>query len=157
MRAQDEDEVGDPRRWKKAGWIAQVIKNEDDDGWAVSMTRVGDTEPVLVGPWTMGRDKKNPKPLDQPSFMALVKGANEVMMRHEQSARAQLHRTISFTSDAGLRLRANLDVAPDDDDPHAILVLLEETTGEEVRRGRVSPGFKLTAQNVERWTKSGEG
>ena len=45
-----EDETSDPRRWKKSGWIAHVIKNENDEGWAVSMTRVGDAEPVLVSP-----------------------------------------------------------------------------------------------------------
>jgi hypothetical protein len=50
------------RLWKKNGWIARVIKNEDDDGWAVEMTRVGDAEPALVGPWVMGRDKKTPDP-----------------------------------------------------------------------------------------------
>jgi len=26
------DEIDDPRRWKKDGWIARVIKNEGDDG-----------------------------------------------------------------------------------------------------------------------------
>jgi len=43
-----EDETSDPRMWKKSGWIARVIKNENDEGWAASMTRVGDPEPVLV-------------------------------------------------------------------------------------------------------------
>ena len=28
------------------------------------MTGEGESEPVLIGPWTMGRDKKNPKPID---------------------------------------------------------------------------------------------
>ena len=156
MHTEDE-ETSDPRLWKKAGWIAKIIKNEDDDGWAVSMTRIGDTEPVLVGPWTMGRDKRNPKPLDQPSFMTLVKGANEVMLRHEQHARALLHRTITFANADDVRLRAELDVARDDDDPHAILVVTEEVTTEPVRSGRVSAGFKLTAANVTRWVKTGEG
>ena len=26
------------RLWKDNGWTAQVIKNEEDDGWAVAMT-----------------------------------------------------------------------------------------------------------------------
>ncbi len=55
-----DEEVMEPGLWKKSGWIARVIKNPDDDGWAVEMTRIGDDEPALVGPWTMGRDKKNP-------------------------------------------------------------------------------------------------
>jgi len=49
-----EDETSDPRRWKKSGWIAHVIENENDEGWAVSMTRVGDAEPVLVSPTVIG-------------------------------------------------------------------------------------------------------
>ena len=43
-----------------------MIKNEDDEGWAVAMIKDGEPEPALVGPWTMGRDKRNPKPLDVP-------------------------------------------------------------------------------------------
>ena len=151
------EDTSDPRLWKKNGWTAKIIKNEDDDGWAVAMTRFGDLEPVLVGPWTMGRDKKNPKPLDMPSFITLVKTANEIMLRHEQSARAALHRTISFTDDDGQRLRADLDIARDDDDPHAILSTFIESTSEPVKSGRVSPSFKLTAANVGRWVRSGEG
>jgi hypothetical protein len=151
------DEVTDPRLWKKNGWIAKIIKNEDDDGWAVAMTRIGDLEPVLVGPWTMGRDKKNPKPLDTSSFITLVKTANEIMLRHEQSARAALHRTITFADDEGNRVRADLDIARDDDDPHAMLATFVETTSEPIKNGRVSAGFKLTAANVMRWSKSGEG
>ncbi len=61
------------RLWADNGWTARVIKNEDDDGWAVAMTRDGEAEPALVGPWTMGRDKKNPKPLDTSAFNTLVK------------------------------------------------------------------------------------
>ena len=151
------EDTSDPRLWKKNGWIAKIIKNEDDDGWAVAMTRFGDLEPILVGPWTMGRDKKNPKPLDMSAFITLVKTANEIMLRHEQSARAALHRTISFTDDDGQRLRADLDIARDDDDPHAILTLMIEATAEPIKSGRVSPGFKLTAANVARWVRSGEG
>ena len=93
-----EDETSDPRLWKKAGWIARVIKNENDEGWAVSMTRVGDSEPALVSPWTMGRDKVNPKPLDHAGFATLVKGANDVLRRHELALHARLHRSITCTT-----------------------------------------------------------
>ena len=78
----------DPRLWIADGWTAKVIKNNDDEGWAVEMTRDGDPEPSLVGPWTMGRDKKNPKPLDQNAFNTLVKTASEVLQRHAHQARA---------------------------------------------------------------------
>jgi hypothetical protein len=152
-----DDEIMEPTRWKKSGWIAQVMKNEDDDGWAVAMTRVGDPEPALVGPWTMGRDKRNPKPLDASAFSTLVKTASEVLRRHEQAARERLHRTLSFTTTSGQRVRADLDIAPDDDDPHAMLVIRDDATDEVIRSGRVSAGFKLTASTAQRFIASGDG
>jgi len=156
----DED-VMEPRLWKKLGWVARVIKNPDDDGWAVEMTRIGDDEPALVGPWTMGRDKKNPKPLDQAAFLTLVKTAGEVLRRHEQSARARLHRSITFVDDVGSasasgKIRADLDLVPDDDDPHAILSLFDDATSEPLRSGRVTASFRLDAANVKRWMESEE-
>ena len=151
-----EIEITEATRWQKLGWIAQVMKNEDDDGWAVAMTRVGDSEPALVGPWTMGRDKKNPKPLDASAFATLVKTASEVLRRHEEALRARLHKTLTFTTDAGQRLRADLDVATDDDDPHAILSVTDAATGEAVRRGRVRPDFRLTASTVAKFVRTGE-
>ena len=59
------------------------------------------SEPALVGPWTMGRDKKNPKPLDQSAFNTLVKTASEVIRRHEQSLQATLHKEIAISCTAG--------------------------------------------------------
>lgn len=41
------------------------------------MVKDGETEPALVEPWTLGRDKKNPKPLDSNAFSTLVKTASE--------------------------------------------------------------------------------
>ena len=49
-------DIKQPRLWVVDGWTAKVIKNEDDDGWAVAMIKEGEPEPALVGPWTMGRD-----------------------------------------------------------------------------------------------------
>ena len=156
------DEPGDgdlmePRLWRRTGWIARVIKNEDDDGWAVEMTRIGDSEPALVGPWTMGRDKKNPKPLDQSAFTTLIKTASEVLRRHEQAARARLHKDLVYTADDGRRVRIALDIAPDDDDPHAILAAVDDATGEPIRTGRVSAGFKLNATTAQRFVRTGDG
>lgn len=157
-----DEEVMEPGLWKKLGWIARVIKNPDDDGWAVEMTRIGDDEPALVGPWTMGRDKKNPKPLDQGAFLTLVKTASEVLRRHEQSARARLHRSITFVEDAPAsiaasgRIRADFDLVPDDDDPHAILSLYDDATSEPLRSGRVAASFRLDATTVKRWMASDE-
>ena len=152
MDASD-DERMEPGYWKKSGWIARVIKNEDDEGWAVEMTRIGDAEPALTGPWTMGRDKKNPKPLDQGAFATLVKTASEVLLRHEQAARARLHKSLVFTDGEGTRIRVELDLAEDDDDPHAMLAAYDAASGELLRKERVSPAWKLSAASAERFVK----
>src|SRR5688572_16765175 len=101
--------VQEPRRWQGNGWTALVIKNEDDDGWAVAMTPDGQVEPALVGPWTMGRDKKNPKPLDSSAFNTLVKTAAEFVRRHEQQLHATLHQSIDITHN-GERVSVSLDI-----------------------------------------------
>jgi hypothetical protein len=155
MSDENQGDVMEPTLWKKSGWIARVIKNEDDDGWAVEMTRAGDDQPALVGPWTMGRDKKNPKPLDQSAFTTLIKTASEVLLRHEQNTRARLHKSIVYTSDEGPRIRVDFDIVQDEDDPHAILSAFEEASGEPIRSGRVSPSFKLTSTSAERFVKTG--
>jgi hypothetical protein len=151
-----EDDTSDPRCWTKSGWIARVIKNENDEGWAASMTRVGDAEPVLVSPWTMGRDKVNPKPLDHSGFSTLLKGARDVLRRHEDALRARLHRSITCAGETGQRLRADLDIQLDEDDPHAILSVIDEHTSEIVRRGRASPSFKLSEKAVQRFVRTGD-
>ena len=97
------EKIQEPRLWRDDGWTARVIKNEDDDGWAVAMFMDGESEPALVGPWTMGRDKKNPKPLDVNAFHTLVKTAAEFIRRNEQHLHASLHQSITVTaSSAGL-------------------------------------------------------
>jgi hypothetical protein len=149
-------DIMEPRLWERTGWRARVHKNADDDGWAVEMTRIGDSEPALVGPWTMGRDKKNPKPLDQTAFHTLMKTAKEVLRRHEQSARAALHKTLAFNHDDGTRVRADLDIQPSDDDPHAILSFLDDATGTLLHMVRVPVSFKLTATSAARVMRTGE-
>lgn len=149
-----EDEVlhGD-RLWRDKGWTAKVIKNEDDDGWAVAMTLQGQSEPALVGPWTMGRDKKNPKPLDVNAFNTLVKTAKEVLRRHEQQLHATLHKSLVLNTGAGT-LEVTLDIVPDDDDPYAWLAATD-ADGEQLARVRVSAGFRLTAASAEAWVDGG--
>ena len=130
-----------PTLWRDSGWTARVIKNEDDEGWAVAMTRDGEAEPALVGPWTMGRDKKNPKPLDTAAFNVLVKTAAEVIRRHEQALHAQHHKNVSVTV-GGRRVRVTLDIVPDEDDPHAVLAA-EDALGARLASVRVAPTFRL--------------
>src|SRR5258707_11995398 len=132
IEAGSQDPVHEARLWQDNGWTARVIKNEDDDGWAVAMIKDGEPEPALVGPWTMGRDKKNPKPLDTSAFNTLVKTASEVLRRHEQQLRAQLHKEVRVASaDGNDELDITLDIVPDEDEPYALLTALD-TFGEQL-------------------------
>lgn len=145
--------VQEARLWQDNGWTARVVKNEDGDGWAVAMYQDGQAEPALVGPWTMGRDKVNPKPLDPAAFQTLVKTAREVLRRHEQQLRAQLHREV--TVDAGdTTVTVSLDIIPDEDNPHAILAAVD-AMGDELARIQVAPNFKLTRSAASSWVDSG--
>ena len=137
------------RLWHDNGWTARVIKNEDDDGWAVAMLKDGEPEPALVGPWTMGRDKKNPKPLDQSAFNTLVKTATEVLQRHAQQAHAALHKRLTvFALDRQWDIR--LDITPDEYEPYAVLSAFDPF-GEEVAQVRVRPDFRLTSATASAW------
>ncbi len=141
--------IQEPRLWRDELWTARVVKNEDDEGWAVEMIKRGEPEPALVGPWTMGRDKKNPKPLDAPAFHTLVKTASEVIRRHEQHLQAVLHKSVTVTAAAG-RITVTLDIEPDDDNPSAVLTARDEA-GDELAQVRVSAGFKLSATSASAW------
>jgi hypothetical protein len=145
--------IKEPRLWRDNGWTARVIKNEDDEGWAVEMVRHGEPEPALVGPWTMGRDKKNPKPLDAAAFNTLVKTAAEVVRRHEQHLHAVLHKEVLVMAAAG-RIRVTLDVVPDDDDPHALLAA-HDGGGAVLAQVRVAAGFKLNLASARAWIDDG--
>ena len=145
--------IHQPRVWRDNGWTARVAKNEDDDGWAVSMTPDGQVEPALVGPWTMGRDKKNPKPLDTGAFNTLVKTAAEFVRRHEQQLHASLHQQVEVTHQ-GRRVCVALDIEPDEENPSALLRATDamETPLAQVR---VAPSFKLTRASAEAWAQAG--
>lgn len=147
----------EPRLWRGDGWTAQVIKNEDDDGWAVAMIKDGEPEPALVGPWTMGRDKKNPKPLDGNAFSTLVKTASEFVRRHEQQLHATLHQRITVTAllkAQPARISVSLDIVPDEDHPHALLSAHDEA-GELLARVQVAPSFKLNRASAVAWAEGG--
>jgi hypothetical protein len=144
-----DEPIHEPRLWRDNGWTARVIKNNDDEGWAVEMIRAGEPEPALTGPWTMGRDKKNPKPLDTNAFNTLVKTAHEVVRRHEQAQHALLHKDLVLTLDSG-RYRLTLDIVPDEDDPHATLAAFD-AEGADLASVRVAATFKLTAASATAW------
>ncbi len=147
--------VMEPRHWHDDGWEARVIKNEDDDGWAVAMTKDGEPEPGLVVPWTMGRDKKNPKPLDVAAFHVLLRAAREIRMRHEHQLQATLHKKVVVRVGDG-DIVVTLDIVPDEDAPYATLTA---RTGRDrgsppLAEVRVSASFKLTDATALSWIES---
>ena len=147
--------INEPRLWVQRGWTARVIKNGDDDGWAVEMILDGQPEPALIGPWTMGRDKKNPKPLDSNAFNTLVKTASEVVLRHEQHLQALMHKTITvMVNDQPIRVA--LDIVPDENEPHALLTAHDQD-GAQVAQVMVRPDFKLNAASAGAWIADGYG
>jgi len=147
------DAIHEPRQWRDKGWTAQVIKNDDDEGWAVAMYKAGEAEPALVGPWTMGRNKKDPKPLDTNAFNTLVKTASEVIRRHEQHLQATLHPTVTVDL-ADRRYLVALDIQPDDDAPEASLSAFDGG-GELLAKVPVSPGFRLNRASAISWIEGG--
>ncbi|MES2900516.1 MAG: hypothetical protein V4723_12370 [Pseudomonadota bacterium] len=150
--ADDNALVQEPRLWQGMGWTAKVIKNEDDEGWAVAMIKDGEPEPALVGPWTMGRDKKNPKPLDTPAFHTLVKTANEVLRRHEQQLHAMLHKS-TVVAINGTEIKVTLDIVPDEDHPYATMTALDRD-GEQLAQVRLPANFKLSPASATQWIEN---
>ena len=146
---QDRPLVQEPRLWQNEQWTAQVIKNDDDDGWAVAMYKDGESEPALVGPWTMGRDKKNPKPLDGSAFITLVKTASEFVRRSEQQLHAQLNQSVTVNGQDS-RVTVLLRIVPDEDSPYAVLSAQNEG-GDPLAEVKVDAGFKLNRQTAQAW------
>ncbi len=146
------DHPKEARLWRDEGWTARVIKNEDDDGWAVEMTKDGEQEPALVGPWTMGRDKKNPKPLDATAFSTLVKTAHEVRRRHEQHLHALLHKKVIVSSGDG-DIVVTLDIVVADESPSALLTARPalDPDGAPLAQVRVDASFKLSVASARAW------
>jgi ABC-type transporter Mla subunit MlaD len=85
----------------------------------------------------MGRDKKNPKPLDTSAFNTLVKTAAEFVRRHEQQLHATLHQEIEIDH-GGDRVSVTLDIQPDDEHPSAML-RATDANGEVLGEASVSP------------------
>ncbi|RJP66895.1 MAG: hypothetical protein C4535_12575 [Comamonadaceae bacterium] len=153
MTSESPEPIHEDRLWSDGHWTARVIKNEDDDGWAVAMHLDGGAEPALVGPWTMGRDKKNPKPLDTAAFNTLVKTAKEVIRRSEQQLHAQLNKNLSVTVN-GQRIRVVMAIVPDEEGATATLSAHDDLD-EELARVPVPPSFRLNVDSAQAWIASG--
>lgn len=147
-----QSKIQEARLWQDDGWTARVVKNEDDEGWAVEMRLDGQAEPALVAPWTMGRDKKNPKPLDPPSFYTWVKTASEVVRRHEQQLHATLNKRLKLLVN-GQALHITLVITPDDDEPYALLTACD-ALGAQLAQVRVNASFKLSDNSAQAWIQN---
>jgi hypothetical protein len=100
----------------------------------------------------MGRDKKNPKPLDANAFRTLVKTASEVLRRHEQQRHAMLNKNVTVDVQ-GEDITVTLEIVPDEDDPYANLKAFD-AYGAQLAHVRVSPAFKLSKASAERWAEN---
>jgi hypothetical protein len=148
-----EPDVTEPTLWRKNGWTARVIKNEDDDGWAVEIRKAGLSEPVLISPWVMGRDKKNPKPFDSAAFATFVKTASEVLDRSTRQREQALKKRLSVAWE-GRWYEISLELQPDEYDPHAVLAAADDA-GQTVANYRVSAAFKLNRDFANAWVRGG--
>ena len=100
----------------------------------------------------MGRDKKNPKPLDTAAFHTLVKTASEVIRRHEQQLHARLHKSINVDTAEG-RIVVALDIVPDEDEPHALLTATR-ADGERLAQVRVNADYRFTTASAQAWVEN---
>ncbi len=145
----------EPTLWRRNGWTARVIKNEDDEGWAVEIRKAGLAEPALISPWVMGRDKKNPKPFDEPAFATFVKTASEVLDRSARQRDAALKRRCSVAW-GGVWYEVVLELVPDEYEPHALLTATDEA-GAVVAKRQVAFDFKFNRDVANAWVQGGFG
>ncbi len=134
--------------WKDRGWIARIIEDEDGGGWAITMTRKGDDEPAYMGPWTMGRNKVDPKPLDQDAFNTWVKSATEFLARSQYQQRTANREVFTVFTEAGEELTVEFDIEQGDYEAEGMLIA-KDVFGNEIERCTVDPRFKLTLEGAE--------
>lgn len=140
--------------WTGKGWIAQVVQNEDGGGWAVEMRREGDEHPIYVAPWTMGRNKVDPKPLNQNAFNTWVKSASEFLMRSQHQNRTADRSSVTITTDDGESLKIIFDIERGDYQSIGVLSA-ENALGEEVARAETDATFSLDVDAAEAWVRDG--
>lgn len=146
-------EIHEPRLWRENGWTSRIVKNEDGDGWAVETYKDGNSDPALVGPWTMGRNKVDPKPLDPAAHQTLIKTASEVLRRHEQQLHAHLNKQVELEA-GGEPVTVRLVITPDEYEPYGTLTALD-AFGMDICSVRVSASYKLTRDGAQRWANGG--
>jgi len=145
----------DIRTWKGRGWVCQVIENEDGGGWAVTMTREGDSEPAYMGPWTMGRNKIDPKPLSLAAFNTWVKSATEFLARSQYQIRTSDRQAFTTYTESGEKLNVIFDINRGDYESEGVLIAEDAVYGNEIARCTVHPKFKLTIDSATDWINNG--
>ncbi len=146
-------DIMEPTVWRKNGWTARVIKNEDDEGWAVEICRAGLSEPVLISPWVMGRDKKNPKPFDANAFATFVKTASEVLDRSARQRDQALKKRVDVAWE-GRWYNVQFELVPDEYEPYAVLSALDEEK-QTVASFRVEANHKFSSDAAKDWVRGG--
>jgi hypothetical protein len=136
------------------GWTARIVDNPNDDGWALAMTRDGDDEPLLVVPWVMGRNKKDPKSLNELDFRTQLKAARDFRTRMHNQRRAAFRKSFTVYNAADEAITVVFDVDQDDFEPQGILSAID-AVGEALVRHIVAPGFRLTRSVARRWVAAG--
>lgn len=138
---------------KDRGWTAQIIKSEAGPGWAVTMTRDGDDEPAYMGPWTMGRNKVDPKPMSQNAFNTWVKSATEFLARSQYQIKTVNRQVFTIYTESGEELGVSFDIDLGDYESEGRLVA-EDTYGNEVAQTSVSPKFDFNLDSATAWVMS---
>ena len=146
-------DINEPTLWRQDGWTARVIKNEDDEGWAVEIRKEGLAEPALISPWVMGRDKKNPKPFDQPAFATFVKTASEVLDRSARQRDAALKKKLAIAWE-GRWYDVTLEQVPEEYEPYALLSAVDDG-GQVVAKHRVASSYKFNRDTANEWVRAG--
>ena len=140
--------------WSGHGWTADVVDNEDGGGWALAMTHDSHDEPMMVVPWVMGRNKKDPKPLNKADFRIALKAAQDFKSRHEQQHRMAHRVSFDVVSEEAGWVRVVFNVIPDEYEPEGELVGLSRA-GEELARVSCPVSFKLTSEVALEWVDQG--
>jgi hypothetical protein len=150
-------EIKEPTFWRKNGWTARVIPNEGDpnegQGWAVEIRKDGLPEPALISPWVMGRDKKNPKPFDEPAFATFVKTASEVLDRSARQRDQALKKKLAIAWE-GRWYDVTLEQVPDEYEPCAFLSAVDDAR-QTVAKHRVAANFKFNRDVANEWVRGG--
>jgi hypothetical protein len=100
----------------------------------------------------MGRNKKDPKPLNEPDFAALVKAARDFLSRAEAQARAATRKMLQITDAEGAPIKVIFEMVGDEDEPRGLLRALD-SAGQTLAQEEVEPNFPFQRPRLEAWAR----